>query len=244
MSNSDDSVFEPLHAVPARDRVLQQIRRSINLGRFRPGESLPPAPDLARMLGVSRTTLLEAISMLADEGVIEVKRGRGGGLRVTQSGASSTELRNELQRNRKSIRDIFEHRIALESMAAKLAAERRTKTDLSQLRLLMKRIDALLERQHDSPVFADFHDLDTRFHLAIARASRNERLVSGISETRAEMFLPVGAVFADLEPSANDLHALIVDAIEAKDADEASRLMSAHIEGTCRSVERWLKSRR
>lgn len=243
MASTDDFGLEPLHAIPARERAIQQIRRAINLGRFGPGDMLPPAADLARMLGVSRTTLLEAIAVLSDEGIIEVKRGRGGGIRVIQTAGTDATTRKHLRHNRQSIREIFDYRIALESMAGRLAALRRTKTDVERLRALMARLEDVLEREHSPRAFADFQDLDSRFHLAIAQASRNARLVNGIAEARAEMFLPVGAIFAKLEPTANELHAQIVDAIEEQDGEEAARLMAAHIDGTRASVERLLELR-
>jgi GntR family transcriptional regulator len=59
------------------DRVAGEIRRAIAEGEAKPGERLPPARDLAAVLGVNRNTVLRALRMLRDEGLLEFRRGRG-----------------------------------------------------------------------------------------------------------------------------------------------------------------------
>jgi len=64
------------------DQVAAEIRRDIMNGDVRPGERLPPARDMAAVLGVHTNTVLRALRILRDEGVLEFRRGRG----VTVSG--------------------------------------------------------------------------------------------------------------------------------------------------------------
>src|SRR5881227_3176466 len=59
------------------DRVAAEIRRAIMDGEAKPGERLPPAGDLAAVLGVNRNTVLRALRLLRDEGLLEFRRGRG-----------------------------------------------------------------------------------------------------------------------------------------------------------------------
>jgi GntR family transcriptional regulator len=70
---------EPL---PLHEQVAAEIRRSIAEGEARPGERLPPARDLAAVLGVNSNTVLRALRILRDEGLLEFRRGRG----ITVSG--------------------------------------------------------------------------------------------------------------------------------------------------------------
>ena len=63
--------------VALHDQVAAEIRRAIAAGEAHSGERLPPAKDLAAVLGVNTNTVLRALRMLRDEGLLEFKRGRG-----------------------------------------------------------------------------------------------------------------------------------------------------------------------
>jgi GntR family transcriptional regulator len=67
--------------MPLHDQVAAEIRRAIAEGEARPGERLPPSMDLAAVLGVNRNTVLRALRLLRDEGIVDFTRGRG--VRVT-----------------------------------------------------------------------------------------------------------------------------------------------------------------
>jgi GntR family transcriptional regulator len=63
--------------VALHDQVAAEIRRAIAAGEAGPGERLPPARDLAAVLGVNSNTVLRALRILRDEGLLEFRRGRG-----------------------------------------------------------------------------------------------------------------------------------------------------------------------
>jgi GntR family transcriptional regulator len=85
------------------DRVAAEIRRAISDGEAKPGERLPPARDLAAVLGVNRNTVLRALRMLRDEGLLEFRRGRG----ITVVG--TPELSEVLAEAKKLLRLAREH---------------------------------------------------------------------------------------------------------------------------------------
>jgi GntR family transcriptional regulator len=88
--NVDRSASPPLH-----EQVAAQIRRAIADGEAGPGERLPLATDLAAVLGVNKNTVLRALHMLRDEGLLEFRRGRGITVAGTpQRGAVLAQIRH------------------------------------------------------------------------------------------------------------------------------------------------------
>ncbi len=64
-------------SLPLHDRVAAEIRRDIANGDVKPGQRLPPAKDMAAVLGLHPNTVFRALRLLRDEGVLEFRRGRG-----------------------------------------------------------------------------------------------------------------------------------------------------------------------
>ena len=236
--------MSPVRLVAAHELVLEQIRISILLGRYRPGDTLPPERDLARFLKVSRTTVRGAVAILAEEGLIDVRRGRRGGLFVRTTPALQEVDRDLLKRSRDKLQAVFDFRIAVESACARLAAERRSTAELAQMRQLvdsMRELKGPQTRTPADPARTDqFQSLDTDLHLAIAKAARSPWLEEAVLEGRVEMFRPVGALFNHLEPNTDYLHEHIIDAIELQDPAKAATLMADHIESTRQVVDSWL----
>lgn len=236
--------LEPIKQIAAHELVVDQIRRSLDHGQFRPGDRLPPERDLAEMLDVSRMTVRAAVAVLEHEGRLSVRRGRGGGFLVLEPAFDPAEVRRQFRKDRVAVRHAFDFRIVVESGAARLAGERRRAKDLPHLAQLLSRMTETIETARTDPsttLITDFQLLDSAFHLGIAQASGNDQLAHAVDEGRRKMWLPVGAIFGHIEQNANDHHAEILDAIRDKDGDRAASTMTAHIESTRETIESWLK---
>ena len=73
----NDVTIDPMSSTPLYEQVAAAIRRAIADGEAGPGDRLPPAKDLATVLGVNANTVLRALRLLRDEGLLEFRRGRG-----------------------------------------------------------------------------------------------------------------------------------------------------------------------
>lgn len=221
--------------------VVEQVKRAIFLGRFMPGDKLPAERDLAAQLLVSRTTIREAMRVLEGEGLIQVKRGSTGGLVVKgQSGLAPQEIEVYMEAQRGLLDSIFEYRIANECMASRLAATRRSKSQLKRMASALKAMGRLCETPELRAITANiarFRALDSEFHLAVAEASGNRFIIQAVEDARTAMFLPIGKVFTRLEDTANEHHEAIFSAIRDGDPDRAAEAMRLHIVGSRESLE-------
>jgi GntR family transcriptional regulator len=84
--------IDPTEAVPLHEQVAAEIRRAIADGECGPGDRLPPAVDLAAVIGVNRNTVLRAMHVLREEGLLEFRRGRG--VTVVGSAAKHSQVIN------------------------------------------------------------------------------------------------------------------------------------------------------
>ena len=237
--NDGAARIEPVRPTAAHELVVSQVRRAIQLGRFVPGDKLPPERQLAQQLGVSRTTVREAVRVLETEGLLESRRGATGGLLVRRPAQPEATLRETVREQRDAIRAVFDFRIANEAAAARLAAERRTDDDLSELGALVEKMGLLAatpESRADLDNIPRFIAADSAFHLGIARAARNVYMLRAIEDARAAMFLPIGAVFQRLEDNANDFHEAIFGALHSKNPDAAEAAMRDHLSASRQSI--------
>src|SRR3954453_20947491 len=132
-----EAVFEPVARPSMFEETVARLGTAIRLGLLAPGTQLPPERELADQLGISRSTLRHALTTLVQSGLLASARGRGGGTFVVPrpplAGGEAEALGTD-------VRDVLDHRLAVETGAAVLAAERRTRTDLHNLCALVERM--------------------------------------------------------------------------------------------------------
>src|SRR5829696_3763967 len=130
-------IFRPLEQLRAHELVAEQIRRQIALRLVSPGHSLPPERELARLFGVGRTTVQQAIQLLEREQLLESRRGRSGGTFVVgsaQGDETPVGVLDRVRNEREAILEALVFRAELEPAAAAAAAGARGEADLAAMK--------------------------------------------------------------------------------------------------------------
>ncbi|WP_439593794.1 FadR/GntR family transcriptional regulator [Microbacterium sp.] len=216
------------------DDAITRIKAMILAGDLAPGDRLPPEKELGERLGLSRSSMREAVKALEVIRVLDVRQGDGTYVSSLEPAllVEAISFVVDLHVDR-SVIQLFEVRRILEGAAARLAASHITPDQLA----------ALHEHLTSAPVTDDVEQLvqhDLMFHSQLVAASGNSYLAALIdslstSTVRARMWRGVtqkGAVARTLEE-----HRSILAAVEAADTQLAEALAVAHISG----VEGWLK---
>jgi GntR family transcriptional regulator, transcriptional repressor for pyruvate dehydrogenase complex len=222
------TVFAPVPVRNAFEVTVERLAQSIRLGVLVDGQQLPPERELADTFGVSRVTLREAIKALRAAGLVESRRGRGGGTFVLSPKAGRPRRAGRINRDiGHSIDDALDLRRVVEPGAAALAASRTlTAADRASLcRYLAEATGATTGRRRLA---------DSRLHLAIAALGGSASVTAVVADVqmrldellRAIPVIPANIVHSDVQ------HAAIVDAILAGEADRARVEMEEHVDGT------------
>lgn len=219
------TLFAPLDAGGRAEAVARRLAQAIRLGLLTDGERLPAESSLAGQLGVSPVTLREALASLRELGLVETRRGRGGGSFVRAPVDPDTaRLERPLQLlSLHELRDIGDHRAAIASAAAGLAAQRALPADLAALREHAARLDA-------ASTVTERRRADARVHIEMAAAAQSPRLtreeMSLWSEIGDLVWLPLAAHQVAAVTSEHDA---IIDAIEQRDPARARVLAEQHV---------------
>jgi GntR family transcriptional regulator, transcriptional repressor for pyruvate dehydrogenase complex len=224
-----DLALGPLRSLSSSALVADSLRRLITLGALRPGERLPSERDLAETLRVGRDSIRAAMRVLGGEGLVETRRGRHGGSFVTDTKVLPQLLSTEILASHREIRESYEFRRAVEPEAARLAAQRADDEAVAELL-------GMADEQAWS--YRSWRAVDSRFHIAVARASGNELLSDAIHRARTTFFGWYDVIYSripweDLPIEDRDfgyVHRPIAQAIARRDGGLAANLMRAALE--------------
>ena len=204
------------------DRLYELI---VEEGRFPPGSKLPNENELSETLGVSRTTLREAISFLVAQGVQEIRRGKGtfvaGDL---PAGAVNMAALSSL-RSRVRARDLFEMRLIFEPATVALACQRASDEELRQIQQKAERMEQVALEGGDWPL------ADQEFHFAIIKASHNEymRRLYPIINSAVNEIMQISSNRQEMQSAAIADNHVILDFLMQRDEAGARHAMSIHI---------------
>lgn len=216
----------------AGDGVADQLRDLIHRGDLSPGDRLPSERRLCDMLKVGRLAVREGLATLRAQGYVEVRRGQHGGSFVTELVVPYRDWWIKMSQQPALLYDIMELREAVETAIARLAAARRTDTDL---RHLQQAVDSA----RDCSDAGVFRQADSAFHAALARAARNDRLFTAMLSCRGDLFVPANTEMVTKEGMSDThrQHTRVLDAVEAGDGDAAALAMTDHLRHATRDIQ-------
>lgn len=211
------SRLSPVRSHKLCDLVIQQIQEKISLGLFAPGTKIPTEPALMAQLGVGRSTVREAVRVLVNAGLLEVRQGDGTYVLDSASGHEPLDYRLR----RATPQEIREVRRIIEVEAARLAAANRTPADIEAMRghLARKKL------AHNRNDIHGYVTADIDFHAAVAVASGNS-LLADLYRSFCMVFQDfLDGLIADRGVNAHQerIHDGLVAAIASQDPEAAVR---------------------
>ena len=197
---------------PLREAVCETLRDAIRKGILEPGERLMEV-QLAEELGISRTPVREAIRKLEQEGYVIMMPRRG-----TYVSDISTN----------DVKEIFEIRSALESLATGLAARRIEPEELETLQNLLVEIEGYINKNDIEKIV----ETDIKFHGLLYKVSRNERLVNIINNLKEQLarFRTLSMSYPGRLQETLEEHSEMVEAIANGDVSAARDAAEHHME--------------
>jgi GntR family transcriptional regulator, transcriptional repressor for pyruvate dehydrogenase complex len=208
------------------DQAILKIKGMIMAGQLRPGDRLPPEPELAAQIGVSRSSLREAVRALALIQVLEVRRGDGTYVTSLEPAMlmESTGFIVELLAGGREL-DFYQLRRILEPAAAALAVARIDAATLDELQFQLLRMEA-------ATTVPEVAEADVAFHRTITAAAGNDLLTSLLDNLSSETIrvriwhLITGTDVAEVTKVE---HRFIYDAIRARDPELVHASVAMHI---------------
>lgn len=240
MDDGVDAALPGVTRATMASSVAERLVTAIAVGTYSPGERLPPERELAERLSVSRVTLRQALQRVAELGLVEARRGRGGGTFVTAISwqeVAPEEARRTLEVELPRLRELFDYRCMVEGMIARAAAERRTQEQAAALDA------ALAEFREAGEDMAVARALDRRLHGLVCAAAGNRHLVALSAHLTTAATLGFGA-----EPYEPDFfvralheHEQLIGAVVRGEAERAQQVAQAHFALTYVTMERSLE---
>jgi GntR family transcriptional repressor for pyruvate dehydrogenase complex len=232
-----DDMFNPVSLARASQAIVDQVRALIGNGQLSAGERLPSERDLCDRFGVSRVTVREALRILEASGLVAVKVGARGGAFITtpSSDRVGRGIADYLTMSPSiTAAEVTEARLILEVGIVPVVCERATDEDIAGLLALCDEADAAMTR-------GDYTmELSAEFHIRVARLAHNGAIemllrpfhgpmLDSLKEAREAA--PVMGALGVKE------HRRFVEAVRARDAEKAGKLMKSHLERTASRVK-------
>ena len=213
--------------------AAEQITDMLTRGRFQPGDKMPGEPELSRELGVSRTTLREAIRVLTTRGILEVRRGVGTFVTRSEHIHADYELL-KIQNTRVSLKDLYEMRLMFEPQAAYYACLRATDEEIGAIIRYGRELEEIVLARDPR-----WDEYEQKFHNSIAAAAHNQ-FITGLFPT-FNRAIRQGVILANESPQIAEHtlgdHRRIMEYLEDRNSIGARAAMHLHMLNTMRDFQ-------
>lgn len=215
------------------DSVADDILAMITIEKkFIPGEKLPNENELSEELKISRTTLREAIRILATNGILEIQRGKGTFVKKDLQTDNIEEI-SSLSKIKTNAKDLYEMRLIFEPEAAYLAVQRASDAEIKRILSLGEQIEEYIKLGKDRT------EIEQAFHKSIAKATHNE-FMNKLMPVIYQAIDKGVALSEEKEMAVKDTiiaHRMIMDFIKNRNAEGAKSAMKIHILHAIKELE-------
>ena len=211
------------------DQVIEEIKNKIKNGEIKKGDKLPSEREMAESLGVSRTSVREALRALEVIGLVESRQGAGNYIRTNFNNSLFEPLSIMFMLQESSPKEMYDLRETLELQCAKLSAKNIEDNELELL-------TAILDRMYVAESEEESLELDIKFHYLLAKTSRNVLLINVVEVISQLMdeFIKKSRMQILHEGNTREnlleIHENLVRALKCRDELKVSSAMKEHFD--------------
>lgn len=217
------------------DSISNKIKNLIRNGNYQPGQKIPNEQELVAMLNVSRSTIREAVKILASKNILEIKRGKGTYVCMIP-GVDSDPFGFDFMDKSNLLVHLCELRTMLEPQVAVLSAQRATKQELDEMKTIVDDMEMLYSkvsrRDLSSSDVDELSDKDAEFHNLLYRMSHNpalDRIVPAVNKAIMESYTDLKFRNTSREHKHISTHKRIYEALLKRDEALVLELCRRHM---------------
>lgn len=222
-------MLEPNKTTKVYEQVIEQIKSKIKSGEIKKGDKLPSEREMSELIGVSRTSVREAIRALEVVGLVESKQGAGNYIKTNFDNSLFEPLSVMFMLQESSVKEMYDLRETLELECAKLSAKNIEDNELALL-------TAIVDRMYLAVSEEESLELDIKFHYLIAKTSRNVLLINMldvISQLMDEFIQKSRMQIlheGNTKESLLEIHENLLRALKCKDEGKVCNAMKEHFD--------------
>ena len=223
-TNAATFQIEPIRATRTFEAAIEHLTEAVERAGLRTGDRLPNESELAAQLGISKPTLRQALRVLELSGLVNVRRGKTGGIFVATDLIPSVALHSAVKLEEDAAIDVLRARRVLERAVAHEAMRRATAADFAAIE---RTIDLLERHLGERP---SVMRADAMFHRALVRSSRNETIQAAMRGVAREL-APIrdaysGGIATDRQTL--DVHRRQLEAMRRRKEDGLDEILDEH----------------